>query len=141
MSSAIQVASAAVWVWLGMVLAISFLEAPLKFRTPGLELRLGLAIGRIVFRGLNIAECGWVAVIAVCLAIGRPSVVVTSLATLAGAVLVVQLSVVRPRLTRRSDRVLAGEVAPRSSSHYWYVLLEVTKVAVLVALGVVMFAA
>ena len=29
------VATAATFVWLGMVLAISFLEAPLKFRAPG----------------------------------------------------------------------------------------------------------
>jgi hypothetical protein len=45
---AIRVAAAATLVWLGMVLAISFLEAPLKFRAEGLELRVGLAIGRIV---------------------------------------------------------------------------------------------
>jgi len=42
---AIRVAAAATLIWLGMVLAISFLEAPLKFRAEGLELRVGLAIG------------------------------------------------------------------------------------------------
>ena len=47
---AIRVAAAATLIWLGMVLAISFLEAPLKFRAKGLELPVGLAIGRIVFR-------------------------------------------------------------------------------------------
>ena len=36
-------------VWLGMVLAISFLEAPLKFRAPGVTLALGLSIGRVVY--------------------------------------------------------------------------------------------
>ena len=34
---AIRVAAAATLIWLGMVLAISFLEAPLKFRAKGLE--------------------------------------------------------------------------------------------------------
>jgi hypothetical protein len=38
------------FLWLGMVLAISFLEAPLKFRAPGITLALGLGIGRLVFR-------------------------------------------------------------------------------------------
>ena len=54
------VAAAAVFVWLGMVLAISFLEAPLKFRAPGVTIQLGLGIGRLVFRALNICEvvCG-----------------------------------------------------------------------------------
>lgn len=42
--------------WLGMVLAISFLEAPLKFRAPGITIPLGLGIGRLVFRALNTVE-------------------------------------------------------------------------------------
>ena len=49
-------ATAVTFVWLGMVIAISFLEAPLKFRAPGVTLQIGLNIGRLVFRALNIAE-------------------------------------------------------------------------------------
>jgi len=44
------------FVWLGKVLATSFLEAPLKFRAPDVSLRIGLGIGRLVFRALNIVE-------------------------------------------------------------------------------------
>jgi hypothetical protein len=44
------------------------LRAPLKFRAEGLELRVALAIGRIVFRALNIADVVWAVVNAVCLA-------------------------------------------------------------------------
>lgn len=51
-----MIAAAVPFVWLGMVLAISFLEAPLKFRAPGITLPLGLGIGRLVFRALNAAE-------------------------------------------------------------------------------------
>ena len=47
---------AVTFVWLGMVLAISFLEAPLKFRAPNVTLQIGLGIGRLVFRALNAAE-------------------------------------------------------------------------------------
>ena len=36
--------------WLGMVLAISFLETPLRFRAPGITLPLGLGIGRLARR-------------------------------------------------------------------------------------------
>lgn len=42
--------------WLGMVVAISFLEAPIKFRAPGVTIPIGLGIDRRVFRALNIAE-------------------------------------------------------------------------------------
>ena len=42
--------------WLGMVLAISFVETPLKFRAPGVTLQIGLGIGRLAFRALNACE-------------------------------------------------------------------------------------
>ncbi|GAA3801379.1 hypothetical protein GCM10022206_45470 [Streptomyces chiangmaiensis] len=51
------------------------------------------------------------------------------------ALLLVQLGVVRPRLNRRSDRVLAGEDLPRSKGHLQYVALEAVKVVLLIALG------
>ena len=132
---AIRVAAGATLVWLGMVLAISFLEAPLKFRTEGLELRVGLAIGRIVFRALNIAEVIWAVVIAICLTIAGPSGPVLVLAAVTAVLLAVQLLVVRPRLNRRSARVLAGHDAPRSRAHRAYIGLEVLKLAALAALG------
>ena len=132
---AIRVAAGATLVWLGMVLAISFLGAPLKFRTEGLELRVGLAIGRIVFRALNIAEVGWAVVIALCLTIAGPSGPVLVLAAVTAVLLAVQLLLVRPRLNRRSARVLAGHVAPRSRAHRAYIGLEVLKLAALAALG------
>ena len=56
MSVAPAVAVAGVFVWLGMVLAISFLEAPLKFRAPNVTVQIGLGIGRLVFRALNTVE-------------------------------------------------------------------------------------
>src|SRR5690554_1127105 len=51
-----------VFVWIGFVCAISFMEAWLKFRAPGIILALGLGIGRLVFAALNKVE--WVLVIA-----------------------------------------------------------------------------
>ena len=50
MPPALAVATAVTLVWLGRVLAISFLEAPLRFRAPQVSLRIGLGIGRLVFR-------------------------------------------------------------------------------------------
>jgi hypothetical protein len=129
-----RVLAAVSFTWLGMVLAISFLEAPLKFRAPGVTVPLGLGIGRIVFRALNRVELLLLvaAVVAVALA-PRPALVgvVAALVVLLG----VQLGLVRPALNRRSDRVLAGEELPRSQGHLVYVALEVAKVALLVAAG------
>ena len=106
--------AAVAWLWLGMVLAISFLEAPLKFRAPGVDLRTGLGIGRLVFRALNRVEVVLAILLVAALVAGDP----VSAAGVAGAVavlvLVVQLVAVRPALTRRSDAVLAGADGPRS---------------------------
>jgi len=140
----VRIATAATLLWLGMVVAISFVEAPLKFRTPGLELRVGLAIGRIVFRALNIAEIGWVVAIAVCLIIEPQSVTITILASITGGLLVTQFAVVRPRLNHRSDQILEGHRGtdlPRSRAHHVYIALEILKVAALVALGCYLLAA
>ncbi|TQM30453.1 hypothetical protein [Nocardia bhagyanarayanae] len=123
--------------WLGMVLAISFLEAPLKFRAPGVTLALGLGIGRIVFRALNIAEAVLAGVLVVSAVVLGPGVGTWVWLGIAVGVLAVQILVVRPPLTRRSDRVLAGEELPRSHAHYWYIGLEVVKVIALVGLAVV----
>ncbi|MEO9330226.1 hypothetical protein [Gordonia aurantiaca] len=137
MSTAGAVVTAATFVWLGMVLAISFLEAPLKFRAPGITLPLGLGIGRIVFRALNAAESVWAVVILVAVILGsRAGVAVPIAAGIAIGTLVVQLVAVRPVLTKRSDAVLAGHDGPRSSAHLVYVAIEVIKVAVLIWLGV-----
>ena len=130
----LALAAALIFLWLGMVLAISFLEAPLKFRTPGVTIPLGLGIGRLVFRALNAVEVLLLVVVAGCAVAGLPGDA-ESTACLAALVLLLQLVAVRPRLNHRSDAVLAGRGAPRSHAHHAYVGLEVVKVAALVATG------
>ncbi|WP_285488410.1 hypothetical protein [Amycolatopsis taiwanensis] len=119
-----------------MVLAISFLEAPLKFRAPGVTVPIGLGIGRIVFRALNAAEIVLAIVVVVAVVLAGPHPVVLTSALIPVAVLAAQLGAVRPWLNRRSDRVLAGEELPRSRGHLAYVALEVVKVAALLWLGI-----
>ena len=125
-----------VFTWLGMVLAISFLEAPLKFQAPDVTLRIGLGIGRIVFRALNAVEAALALVLVVTAVLGTmPASVLTGI-LVAVAVLALQLFAVRPALNRRSDRVLAGEIVPRSRAHVGYVVAEAVKVVVLLLTGV-----
>ncbi|EFL11119.1 transmembrane protein [Streptomyces sp. AA4] len=136
---AISLIGAFTFVWFGMVLAISFLEAPLKFRALGVTIPIGLGIGRIVFRALNIAEVLLAAGVAITVVIGRPGAAVTVLAAVAVVVLIGQLGAVRPALNRRTDRVLAapeGVELPRSRAHFVYIATETVKVLVLLALGI-----
>jgi hypothetical protein len=121
-----------------MVLAISFLEAPLKFRAPGVTLQIGLGIGRLVFRALNTIEVMLAVGILAALAPGHPRVSVVVAFAIAVAALVGQLLGVRPRLARRSDAVLAGDEGSRSRAHYAYVVLEVVKVIALAVGGILL---
>jgi hypothetical protein len=124
--------------WVGMLVGISFLEAPLKFRAPGVSLAIGLGIGRLVFRVLNAVEVVLLTVLVAAFVVTRPGMPASLLLALAAAVLITQLAVVRPPLNRRSDRVLAGEQLSRSRAHLGYICLELAKVMLLVALSVVL---
>lgn len=73
MTAAESVAAAATFLWLGMVLAISFLETPLKFRGPRRHGAHGLGIGRLVFKALNAIELVLAALILVALVAGSPA--------------------------------------------------------------------
>jgi hypothetical protein len=144
MRPALAAATAVTFVWLGMVLAISFLEAPLKFRAPGVDLRTGLAIGRLVFRALNAVEALLaLALLAVVWACGAPGRVLAA-AIAALVILATQVAAVRPLLSRRSDRVLAAPPdadPPRSRVHLVYVALEIAKVAALIVAGTLILSA
>ena len=140
------VAAGAVFVWLGMVVAISFLEAPLKFRAPGVTLQIGLGIGRLVFRALNVCELVLATVVLAAVIAERPTTAALTAALVAVAALLVQIFAVRPALVRRSDLVLAGSAAggadgdSRSHGHYAYVALEIVKVVALLTAGMLLLA-
>ena len=56
--SKFKISIASTFLWIGFVCAISFMEAWLKFRAPGVTIPIGLGIGRLVFTALNLVE--WV---------------------------------------------------------------------------------
>lgn len=136
-----QVTAAVVaFVWLGMVLAISFLETPLKFRAPGITLPLGLGIGRLVFRALNLVEVALAGLLVVCGLLGALSTAGWWLLTGICATLGAQMLVLRPRLDRRVAQLVAGDAPAPSRQHLVYIALEVAKVVALPTLGVLLFA-
>lgn len=138
MDPGIRLAVAAVFVWLGMVLAISFVEAPLKFRAPGVTPKIGLGIGRLVFRALNVCEYVFVFVIAFALFTHETRVALNVAMLTAVAALLVQTIIVRPLLARRTTAVLDGDEGRRSRAHFAYVALELVKVIALVWAGVLL---
>ncbi|MCB0877474.1 MAG: hypothetical protein KDC46_00635 [Thermoleophilia bacterium] len=130
-------------IWLGLVVAISFIETPLKFRAPGITLERGLGIGRIVFHALNSVELALGAILLVALfALGTD---VGSLArwaiVFACAALLVQMIALRPVLDRRLDARVAGEQVESSAHHVIYIGLEVAKAGALATATIALAAA
>lgn len=134
-----SISVATAFTWLGMVLAISFIEAPLKFRAPKVTLQIGLGIGRLVFRALNSVEAGMAVILVVATAMTRPSCTAVIAVGAAVLMLLAQIAGVRPFLTKRSDAVLAdpdgGVGLKRSTAHFFYTGLEIIKVIALVVAG------
>ncbi|MGD1848007.1 MAG: hypothetical protein ACFB10_21650 [Salibacteraceae bacterium] len=124
------------FIWVGMVLAISFLEAPLKFQAPNITTELGLGIGRIVFTALNTVELVIAAVIAIGLFRNTRPLTEHWPYAIPLSILFVQSVWLLPALTRRLDLILAGETLPSSYHHVLFIVLEVSKVVGLLVAGV-----
>lgn len=132
-------ATAFVFLWIGFVCAISFMEAWLKFQAPGITLELGLGIGKLVFGALNKIE--WVFSIIILL-----SMIITKQKIFKGVNLLLLFSIVivaiqtfwlLPVLFERANlHILGLNVSSRSFVHYFYIIIEVVKVVFLVILGI-----
>jgi hypothetical protein len=135
------VAIACLFTWTGFVCAISFMEAWLKFRAPGVTLPIGLGIGRIVFGALNKVE--WVFALVVCLsAILNSRSVFTApniLLMLIVLILVLQTAWLLPALDARADLHIQHKPVGSSNLHLWFVGAELVKVIALVAAAVFLF--
>ena len=125
--------------WLGMLGAISFLEAPLKFRAPNITRELALGIGKLVFRALNRVELVLAAVMLICMIATRLSTRnIQLLFGATAAILIVQTVWLLPSLSTRATAVIAGEEVPNSRLHLVFVVCETVKILLLAVVGVML---
>lgn len=131
----------AVFLWIGFVCAISFMEAWLKFRAPGVTVPLGLGIGRLVFGALNKVE--WVlAIIALANVFffgwdgWRPRYLLLLVPVL---LVIMQTFWLLPALDARAELHIQGHDVPHSYLHFYFVAMEVVKIACLAVFGTMLF--
>lgn len=123
---------------LGAIIAISFLEAPLKFLAPGVTIPIGLGIGRLVFTALNVLAGVVLLVLTVVNVRARAGRAALGILGSIWVVYLVEVAVIRPVLNQRSDMVIAGAESPGTNwAHYAYIVADVAIVGLLVALIVV----
>ncbi|WP_282116316.1 hypothetical protein [Cellulophaga baltica] len=125
------------FIWVGFIGAISFMEAWLKFRAPGIDTSLGLGIGQLVFNALNKVEITS-AVLIVLLSIAskeKKPIRVQGLFYVAVAILVLQSVWLLPALDTRANLIRESVVLGKSKLHLWYVLVEIVKITCLILFG------
>ncbi len=120
-----------VFIWIGFVSAISFMEAWLKFQAPGISRAEGLSIGLLVFSALNKVEITLAVCITVLLFIKKDRYILRYLSPyylMALLILVIQTLWLLPNLEDRAHLIIAGIDVPDSSIHLVYIVIELVKI-------------
>ena len=132
--------SAALFVWTGLLLGVSFVATPAKFLAPSLPMRQALDVGRWTFHVLAWIEWAIVAVMIFLLATAWRHGKLRMIASLVGMVVIVlaaETFALRPMLDARVLRIMAGDSVPASPWHNLYIGLEALRLALLFAAGVI----
>ncbi len=129
------------FIWIGFICAISFMEAWLKFRAPGITLPLGLGIGRIVFNALNKMEWIFAVIISanILLSKGNLQKIQKLLLLISVIFLLIQTFVFLPTLDVRAELYIQELTIPPSNLHFYYVAIEIAKVTCLNIFGISLF--
>ena len=125
------------YAWFGLVLGVSFLATPIKFRAKSLTRPVALDVGRTTFHAFGKLE--WV----LSVALAAIAVRVRSslqpvdwfLIALVLIVVVAQALWLIPRLDVRVEAIIAGEELPRSHLHTVYAVAEFAKALALLLVG------
>ena len=123
---------------MGFLLAISFMEAWLKFQAPGVTINIGLSIGKLVFSALNKVEWLMILVIFGNFYVIRQQLFSYRNLTFLIATLMTALETFwgLPALDRMADQIMNGGIDTNPALHVIYVSMEVVKLAALILLGI-----
>ncbi len=123
------------FVWIGFLLAISFMEAWVKFRAESLDLPTALDVGTHVFGALNMMERLFSAALLVYVFIYYTDKIVVLTGLTVFTFIIAQSGYLLPELKEHAQLIMQGMVPEKSSVHKMYILMEVLKLVALFVLG------
>lgn len=127
-----------VFIWIGFVCSISFMEAWLKFYATNVTLPIGLSIGRLIFSALNKVEWVFAFIITIHMMCNKRNFRFAFFYILI-ILLIMQTFLILPALNERVETILqGGEVLP-SFLHFYYLFMEIVKVLCLFIFGIDFF--
>lgn len=123
-------------IWFGMTVGVSMLATPVRFTASTITRPVALDVGRVVFAALNKAE--FVALIILLILVRASALTRTFLAPAFGLALILlaQATWLLPELSARTDLIIAGVEPGSSIAHAAYSILELTKLLLLVYVGI-----
>ena len=124
--------------WLGLVLAISFLETPLKFQVPGMTLPIALELGKIMFGISTNIQIVLILIIGFSFLFNKEklnSKLVINFFLLA-LILGLEKFWMLPILDARADVLVSGKGLPPTALHDYFIYAEVAKIVLLMALPI-----
>jgi len=134
-------AISSIYLWIGFVCAISFMEAWLKFKAPGVTMPIGLGIGRLIFGALNKVEWVFALAIILNLVLSKEKIITMGNITLFLPIflLAVQTVFLLPALDARAELYIQQKTIPASNLHLYYVGAELVKVISLFIFSIKLF--
>ena len=130
--------SSSIFIWIGFIGAISFMEAWLKFQAEGVTQKIGLSIGSLVFNTLNKVEIVLSIIITITLLFSEKKIKKLYLKKLLlpFSILLLQTIYLLPTLDKRVQLIIKNIRVEDSYEHILYVLLETIKIIILIIIGI-----
>ena len=125
-----------IFIWVGMILGISCLEAWVKFKTPSLTKLVGLDVGRTVFRAFHKVQ--WLLTTMLWLAFIFTPLQTTELIILLSLTILLssQTFWLFPALCANIDLIISGNNPAKPLYHSLYALIEFIKLLLLFISGI-----
>lgn len=129
---------ALIFLWIGFISAISFMEAWLKFKAEGVTLPIGLSIGSLVFNALNKVEI-LISLVLISITLkNRIYNFIKPIQYLLIPILILALQTLYllPSLNIRAHLIIQNQEVQNNYTHVVYVVLEILKLVTLLTVGI-----
>ena len=123
------------FIWFGLVVGISFLEAPAKFTSEMITREAALDLGVIVFGYLNKVEIILMVMAFIFCMVNSVSKNIWLGISAVGVILMLQTLWLIPVLAERAESIIAGRHLDPSYHHTVYVAFEIIKLTMLLIVG------
>lgn len=124
--------------WLGLVLAVSFLETPLKFQVRGMTLPIALELGKIMFGISTNIQMVLIVIMGFSFLFNKEKLNIKLLINffLLALILGLEKFWMLPILDARADVLASGKGLPPTPLHDYFIYAEVLKLILLIALPI-----